>query len=290
MNQTATCELILASVIFYRYYSDKKAQNMTQSLHPAAQHGFSAAAELYQHVRPSYPQAIVGWLKNELHLDADAQAIDLGAGTGKFLDYLLQATPHVIAVEPIAEMLEQLKIVHPEVQTQQASSDQIALNDQTIDAILCAQSFHWFANLETLQEMHRLLKPNGHLGLVWNQRDEQVDWVKALADFLKDYEADTPRFHSLQWQQVFQQQSLFRLEKTNVFSQQQVGRVEDVVSRRLLSTSFIAAMPKAEQLQLKRQFEAIVYRYTGKQPHDEISFPYVTYAYHLVKITQAHAA
>ena len=35
---------------------------------------------------------------------------------------------------------------------------------------------------------------------------------------------------------------------------------------------------------LKHQFEQIVQQYTGKQPQDEISFPYITYAYHFQKI------
>lgn len=253
---------------------------MTHSLHPAAEQGFSSAAELYQRVGPTYPQEIVHWLIEELKITPHATAIDLGAGTGKFLDYLTQATPNVIAVEPIAEMLEQLKIVHPEVHVQQASSHQIALKSHSIDAILCAQSFHWFANLETLTEMHRLLKPQGHLGLVWNQRDETVDWVKALADFLLSFEGDTPRFHSHQWQKVFEQQSLFKLEGQKVFFQQQRGTVEEVVSNRLLSTSFIAAMPVPQQQDMKRQFEAIVQQYTGKTAQDQIEFPYVTYALH----------
>lgn len=257
---------------------------MTHSLHPAAQNGFSSAAELYQQVRPTYPQEIVHWLKEDLKLNPHSKVIDLGAGTGKFLDYLKQATTHIIAVEPIAEMLEQLKIVHPEVQTQQASSHQIVLNDHSVDAILCAQSFHWFANIETLTEMHRLLKPHASLALIWNQRDETVDWVKALAQRLAEYEADTPRFHSNEWQNVFEQQNLFQLESKKVFVQTHTGTVENVVSKRLLSTSFIAAMPKAQQRKLKTEFENIVAHYTSKQSQDEISFPYLTYAYHFKKM------
>ncbi|AMW77752.1 SAM-dependent methyltransferase [Acinetobacter sp. TGL-Y2] len=256
---------------------------MTHSLHPAAEHGFSSAAELYQQVRPNYPQAIVHWLKEDLNINPHSKVIDLGAGTGKFLDYLKQATTNIIAVEPIAEMLEQLKIIHPEVQTQQASSDQIALNDHNVDAILCAQSFHWFANMETLTEMHRLLKPHASLALIWNQRDETVNWVKALAQRLAEYEADTPRFHSNEWQNVFEQQNLFQLESKKVFAHTHTGTVENVVSNRLLSTSFIAAMPRAQQQQLKNEFENIVAEYTSKQPQDEISFPYLTYAYHFKK-------
>ena len=80
---------------------------MTHSLHPAAQKGFSSAAELYQQVRPNYPQDVVTWLKQDLELNANSSVIDLGAGTGKFLPYLKQITPHIIAIEPVTEMLEQ---------------------------------------------------------------------------------------------------------------------------------------------------------------------------------------
>lgn len=256
---------------------------MTHSLHPAAEQGFASAAELYQRVRPNYPAEIVHWLIDNLKITPQSTAIDLGAGTGKFLKYLKQATANIIAVEPIAEMLEQLKIVHPEVQIQQAFSHQILLNSNSIDAILCAQSFHWFANFETLTEIHRLLKPNGSLGLVWNQRDESVDWVKALADFIQQFESDTPRFHSQEWQNVFEQQNLFDFIGKQAFVQYQVGTVEDVVSDRLLSTSFIAAMPLNQQLQLKQKFEDIVYQYTEKMPQDQIAFPYITYAFHYKK-------
>lgn len=257
---------------------------MTHSLHPAAQKGFSSAAELYQQVRPDYPQDVVKWLKKDLELDPHSSVVDLGAGTGKFLPYLKQVTPHIIAVEPITEMLEQLKIVHPDVQTLQAKSDKIPLNSASIDAVLCAQSFHWFANIETLNEIHQILKPNGHLGLIWNQRDEQTDWVKALTNVLLPIEGDTPRYHSGQWKQVFENQLLLQLESTQVFSQVQTGTVESVVSKRFLSVSFIASMPEIEQHKLKQQFEQIVFEYTGKRPQDEIDFPYKTYVYNFKKL------
>ena len=134
--------------------------------------------------------------------------------------------------------------------------------------------------------MHRVLKPSGHLGLIWNQRDTQVDWVKALDDLIQPLEGDTPRYHTQQWQNVFQQQSLFQLENVQTFPQQHIGTVEQVVSKRLLSTSFIAALPKAQQQQLKIQFEQLVFAYTQKQPQDEIAFPYITIAYDFKKINQ----
>ena len=254
-----------------------------EPIHHAAQQGFSQAAELYRQVRPDYPNDIVNWLKQELQLDQTSHVIDLGAGTGKFIPYLQQVTPHIIAVEPVQAMREQLNLAYPEVQSIGAYSNDIPLPNQSQDAIICAQSFHWFANIETLNELHQLLKPQGHLGLVWNQRDLEVDWVKVLADLLASFEQDTPRYHSDEWKKVFEHQFLFRLESVKVYSQVHTGSVEHVVSKRLLSTSFIAAMPEARQLELKQQFEQIVFDFTGKTAHDQIEFPYITYAYHFKK-------
>lgn len=271
-------------MLFYRCVQDKEAQNMTQSLHPAAQKGFSSSAELYQQVRPNYPQDISIWLQHNLHLSEYSTVLDLGAGTGKFLPYLLQITPKVYAVEPICEMREQLELAFPTVQSIQAFSHQLPLDRECFDAVICAQSFHWFANLETLTEIHRILKPNAYLVLVWNQRDTHVDWVKALAELLIPMEHDTPRFHRGEWHKVFEQQNLFSFVQETKFSLQHVGTVEQVVSKRLLSTSFIAVLPKIQQATLKTQFEQIVQEYTGKSATDMIDFPYVTHVYVFQKI------
>ena len=65
--------------------------------------------------------------------------------------------------------------------------------------------------------------------------------------------------------------------------QHQLGTVEDVVSGRLLSTSFIGAVSPQQQNEMKKNFESIVFEYTSKRPQDQIEFPYVTYAYHFKK-------
>lgn len=252
---------------------------MTQSLHPAAEKGFGVGASLYQNVRPDYPQAITAWLKDTLGLQANDLLLDLGAGTGKFLPYLQAISQQIYAADPVEAMLTQLRLHHPDVQTLQAMSDQLPIANDTVRAIFCAQSFHWFATLDTLAELHRVLQSHGHLVLIWNQRDVSVDWVKALADEIFPLEGDTPRYHSGEWQKVFSQQNYFQQQDQTTFRQLHHGTVEQVVSKRLLSTSFIAALPEPAQQRLKQRFEHIVYDYTGKQAQDEIDFPYTTYVY-----------
>ncbi|CAM4226502.1 class I SAM-dependent methyltransferase [Acinetobacter pragensis] len=252
---------------------------MTQSLHPAAEKGFGAAAALYQQVRPDYPAEISIWLQQQLNLGPQDALLDLGAGTGKFLPYLKPISACITAVEPVPAMLQQLRQAHPDINTVQAFSSQIPVPDHSIRAVFCAQSFHWFADRATLAEIQRILQPHGYLVLIWNQRDINTDWVKALADILLPLEGSTPRYHSGLWQKAFEQQPWFTLHQETAFRQLHRGTVEQVVSKRLLSTSFIAAMPEAQQQALKLQFEQTVFELTGKQAQDEIEFPYTTHVY-----------
>jgi trans-aconitate methyltransferase len=98
---------------------------MTQSLHPSAQKGFSLGAELYQQVRPNYPQEIVVWLQDRLKIGESSTVIDLGSGTGKFLPYLIQTGAKVLAVEPVNEMLKQLQQSYPDTESFQSSADSL---------------------------------------------------------------------------------------------------------------------------------------------------------------------
>ncbi len=51
-------------------------------------------------------------------------------------------------------------------------AESISLEAGSAQALLCYQAFHWFANETALSQIHRVLKPGGRLGLIWNVRDE----------------------------------------------------------------------------------------------------------------------
>ena len=106
--------------------------------------------------------------------------LDLGAGTGKLTTRLVERGLDVVAVDPIPEMLELLSNSLPETPALLGTAEEIPLPDDSVDAVLVAQAWHWFDTERAVKEVARVLRPGGRLGLVWNARDERLGWVKDL--------------------------------------------------------------------------------------------------------------
>jgi len=249
-----------------------------RAVHPAAQDGFSSAAETYGRGRPDYPPQLQSWLQRTLGVAPGTRALDLGAGTGKFTPLLLAAGAEVIAVEPVAAMRAQLEAKLPQVRALAASAQSMPLDDASVDAVLCAQAFHWFASAEALREIGRVLRPGGRLGLVWNVRDESVPWVAAITRILTPYEGDTPRYRQGHWRRLFPSELFSELDET-VLSYRHVGSAQQVIVDRCLSVSFIAALPLAQREQVATALATLIGTEPALQGDGPVAFPYFTHAY-----------
>lgn len=256
--------------------------NMT-AVHRSAAEGFSAKADSYARGRPDYPDAIVGWLQDQLHLGANKTVVDLGAGTGKFTAYLVRTGAQVIAVEPVKEMRAKIEQTLMTVETRDGTATAIPLPDNSIDAVACAQAFHWFATKEALTEIHRVLKPGGKFGLIWNVRDESVNWIAKLTEIITPYEGDTPRFAKGTWRKVFPFDGLSALQEDR-FPHHHTGSPEDVIIDRIRSTSFIAALPADEETRVVEKLHALIKATPALAGKDVISMPYTTVAYWAEKV------
>nr|WP_315168501.1 class I SAM-dependent methyltransferase [uncultured Deefgea sp.] len=247
-------------------------------LHHSAEHGFSAEADAYARGRPEYPNELLDWLQNSMHLQAGKTCIDLGAGTGKFTKLLIKTGANVLAIEPVEAMRTQLRAHLPDIQTIEGTAQSIPLNNHVADTVICAQAFHWFANEEALIEIHRVLAPSGRLGLIWNVRDESVDWVAAITKIITPYEAGTPRFHTGQWKLPFNGHLFSNLEERS-FSYHHIGTPQEVIVDRFLSVSFIASLPEPEKKKVETQLRTLISSHHELQGKEQISFPYQTHAY-----------
>ena len=99
----------------------------------------------------------------------------------------------VEAVEPDARMLAVLERNVPSARPHQSDACTIPVEDQTLDAVVVADAWHWFDPEKTITELRRVLKPGGWLGLVWNVPAEPVeDWEIELSGNPSDrYDRDT---------------------------------------------------------------------------------------------------
>jgi SAM-dependent methyltransferase len=142
---------------------------------------FGAAADAYERGRPEYPAEAVDWL-----LPAGAtRVLDLAAGTGKLTRQLAARGLDVVAVDPSEGMLEQLRVAVPGVPTMVGTAEHIPLDDDTVDAVLVAQAWHWVDPERAAREVARVLRPGGQLGLIWNRRDERPEWVAEFTELTK---------------------------------------------------------------------------------------------------------
>ena len=146
------------------------------SIDDARSLSFGEEAAAYERGRPSYPPEAIDWL-----LQTNARdVLDLGAGTGKLTVRLVERGLDVVAVDPIPEMLEVLRTSLPDTPALLGSAEDIPLPDDSVDTVLVAQAWHWFDPERATQEVSRVLRPGGRIGLVWNVRDERSGWVKDL--------------------------------------------------------------------------------------------------------------
>ncbi|HTU64447.1 MAG TPA: class I SAM-dependent methyltransferase [Steroidobacteraceae bacterium] len=247
-------------------------------VHRAAAEGYARGADTYARGRPGFPPEALDWLANDLHLGPGKSAVEIGAGTGKFTSLLVRTGADIVAVEPVAAMLARLSAELPAVRTLRASAQDLPLAPASADAVICAQSFHWFAGAESLAEIRRVLKPGGMLGLVWNVRDRSVDWVDALARLVDVHEGDAPRYDDGEWRAVFPAPGFGPLRERTA-AHAHTGSAEQVIVDRVASVSFIAALAEDARRGVLDEVRALIAATPGLAGHPAVSMPYLTKMY-----------
>ena len=175
----------------------------SMGIHGAAARGYAVASETYERGRPDYPPAAIEHLVRMLGLRDGVSILDLGAGTGKLTRLLQFSGARLVAVEPVEAMRQTLAEKVPGVTVLDGTAEAIPLADQSVHAVTIAQAFHWFDGVRALRELHRVLEPSGRVGLVWNVRDESVEWVARLTELVDPYEGDAPRYRNGKWRIAF---------------------------------------------------------------------------------------
>jgi ubiquinone/menaquinone biosynthesis C-methylase UbiE len=204
------------------------------ALHPTAQAGFTAAAEVYERARPGYPGEAVAWVAERLGIGPGRDVLDLAAGTGKLTRQLVPLGARIVAVEPIDAMRVELERAVPGVEALAGTAEAIPLPDGSVDAVTCAQAFHWFRPDDAVSEIRRVLRTGGGLALLWNGRDLQDPKHARVDELLAPHRREFPGGEE-HWRSVLGPLEL------RTWRYSQTLTLDEYVDR-VASTSFVGAM------------------------------------------------
>jgi SAM-dependent methyltransferase len=222
-------------------------------------------------VRPGYPAESAQWLVPQGARDA----LDVGAGTGKFTALLLDMGLSVTAVDPSADMLEQLAEHYPAAAAVLGTAEATGLPDSAFDVATVAQAWHWCDALRASTELARVLRPQGTLGLVWNQLDTSVPWVHRLSRIMHAGDVYKPDFrplvgpefeglegHVVHWQDPVTTGGLMELAK---------------------SRSYYLRAGEATRAKVLANLDWYLHEHLGHGPDKDLQLPYLTLAWRAVR-------
>lgn len=129
--------------------------------------GFDHVADLYDRIRPKYPEELFAELFSRLPDRADV--VEVGPGTGQATGSLLARAAHVTAVELGANLAERLRrnFEHDDrLHVIVSSFEEAVLPGRSFDALVSATAFHWIDEAVRLEKPFELLRPGGWVAVI----------------------------------------------------------------------------------------------------------------------------
>jgi SAM-dependent methyltransferase len=228
---------------------------------------FGAVAGDYERSRPGYPDEAVRWMAG-----ADsAMVLDVAAGTGKLTTQLRDLGNSVIALELSEQMLRQLRSLARAIPVAAGRAETLPFRAASFDVITVAQAWHWFDQPAAAAEFARVLRPGGHACILWNFRDESVDWVAELSTIIGSEGTSETESEGdpLGGRSGFTPST----ERTYRFDQ---PLDQDLLVSLVRSRSYVASLPADEQRAVLSRILELCQEHPQLSGRPEFSMPYRT--------------
>ena len=242
-------------------------------IHRTAAAGF-VDGELYEQGRPDYPSGTV----EVLEVVAGTPVVDLGCGTGKFTRLLDSQGANVIGAEPLPAMLATFRQRCPAIPVVAGTAEALPFGDRRFEVVTCASAFHWFDHSRALPEIHRVLRPGGRLGIVWNRRDQIEGWSAEFWAITEAYRHATPGYRSGEWRAALEASGLFGSITEHWFDYVQHVDIDGLLAR-MRSASFIEVLPEDERNDVLERGRRFVQEHPDTAGRDTFELPYRTAVY-----------
>lgn len=143
-----------------------------------------------------------------LKLAAQQQArtiLEVGSGTGYWLNLLSQITPHIFGMDYSMGMLQQAQKGPAPLKLSRGTALKLPYQSESFDMLYCVDAIHHFVDHQAfLKEAHRVLKPGGALAVIGHDPHEEgiAAWY-IYTYFNGVYETDKKRYPAglsvMQW-------------------------------------------------------------------------------------------
>ncbi|MDP8238320.1 MAG: class I SAM-dependent methyltransferase [Candidatus Hatepunaea meridiana] len=139
---------------------------------------FNSTAELYDKVRPGYPDEIVEKMLSFASIRSGSRALEIGCGTGQLTVPLAERGLSITALDrgpALAEIAARKCRKFPEVRIVNTTFEEWECEPGSFDLVASAQAFHWIDPDYGIPRAAELLNPTGALALIWNLQDRSRD-------------------------------------------------------------------------------------------------------------------
>jgi SAM-dependent methyltransferase len=187
---------------------------------------FTNRVAAYITSRPGYPDSGIDWIIEQSHISTNSIIADIGAGTGISSKYFTEKGYKVFGIEP-NEAMRQASITyvnHPRYEAIAGDDTNTGLAENSVDLIISAQAFHWFDSQKFKKECARILKPLGHVAILWNDRTEDDHLQKAYTKLIDDFNIDYYKVSQLNFEDQHLKEFYFpeKMTKKNVFERPKI--------------------------------------------------------------------
>jgi len=132
---------------------------------------FDEVPELYDRVRPTYPDALFADLVAITGIDERSSVLEVGCGTGQATRSLAALGCPVTAVEPGSGMVALARwwlASFPNVEVETASFERWDDRGRRFDVLVAASSWHWVDPSISWRRAQEVLRPEGWMALLGN--------------------------------------------------------------------------------------------------------------------------
>jgi SAM-dependent methyltransferase len=245
-----------------------------------AKQRFSDRAVDYARYRPSYPGEILPLVAKWCQFGRHHVIADIGSGTGLLAKLFLDHGNRVIGVEPNREMRqagEAFLQSYRSFSSVEGSAEATTLPTGSVDFVVAGQAFHWFDPSPTRAEFRRILKSEGQVIVLWNERLlRETAFLREYEGLLGRYGTDYRRVH----ESYPRARQMLRFFEPNQFLSESLPNFQEFdfagLSGRLRSSSYAPTRDTAQFAPMMEELERI---FKAHQKNGKVRLEYRTHVF-----------